>query len=181
MMWSAVDARSRPVISNPTDNENVPSFADVLMQSYCLRFFASAPTRMCCLSERFGGRGKISSTRDAALLREGPMSASPGRGAFLREPPASPCAPVWALQLPPTAQICIWVGQTGLRCECLWEPLLLCVCPAMTPGCRRWTAAASHYIIKQVFAHCKCVCSFRKLPWTIRKRELVLPQLYLYW
>lgn len=163
--------RSQPVISNPTDNESTPSFADVLMRSDCLRFLHQLQIAVGV------GEEKITSTRDAALLREGPMSASPGRGAFLpcsclSSPASSHCSNMhlsWANW----SEVRVSVGTAASLCLPCNEP--------MTPGCRRWTAGASHYIIKQVFAHCKRVCSFRKLPWTIRKRELVLPQLYLYW
>lgn len=158
--------RSQTTSSNPTDNEKAASFVDAsiaLVLSDCLHLCQSSKSwYMSGLSERIWGKKK---KRTLPYWKKVPCLNPPGQGPYCAEPTCSPCAGVWVLQLPLTVQ------TSALRCEYLCESLLLYVSPAMSWWCSL-PGGVQHYIIKQVFAHYKHVCLFRKLLWTILKRKL---------
>lgn len=154
------------MISNPTDNQHAPWFVHVLVQSDCLhlRPFQILVHVLTVGKNGVGGGEKKIRRGGTALLKEGPVSESPGQGLSSESLRVLPALPFGFSSLRSLFKYAFRVGQTGLRCEYLCKSVLLCVCPAMRlyPASRSLEKMDS-YIIKQVFAHRRHVCLFRKL------------------
>lgn len=171
-LYADADHRPRVVIRQITKRRLHLLMPPSLSCWVIVFIYVRVPNHDTCLAcpKEFGEKKK----RDAPLLKEGPMSESPRPGAFLCG--AYVLSLCWRLGSPASSHcpnICICVGLIALRCEYLCESLLLLlyVSPAMSWRCSL-PGGVQHYIIKQVFAHYKHVCLFRKLLWTILKRKL---------